>query len=35
MEGPLERAGNGGLRLLAGYIFGGNPTTDGDSKKLR
>lgn len=34
IEGPLERAGNGGLRLLAGYIFGGNTTTDGDSKKI-
>ena len=34
VEGPLERAGNGGFRLLAGYIFGGNKTTYGDSKKI-
>lgn len=24
VEGSLERAGNGGFRRLAGYIFGGN-----------
>lgn len=34
VEGPLERAGNGGFRLLAGYISGGNKTTDGDSKNI-
>lgn len=34
VQGPLERAGNGGFRLLAGYIFGGNKTADGDSTKI-
>lgn len=34
VQGPLERAGNGGFRLLAGYIFGGNRTADGDSEKI-
>ena len=34
VDGSLERAGNGGFRLLAGYIFGGNKTSDGDSTKI-
>lgn len=34
VEGPLERAGNGGFRVLAGYIFGGNKTEDGGSTKI-
>ncbi len=34
IEGSLERAGNGGFRLLAGYIFGGNRTAGGDSTKI-
>lgn len=34
VSAPLERAGNGGFRLLAGYIFGGNTTADGDSTKI-
>ena len=34
VEGPLERAGNGGFRVLAGYIFGGNKTAGGDSTKI-
>ena len=34
VPGPLERAGNGGFRLLAGYIFSGNKTADGDSTKI-
>jgi hypothetical protein len=34
VRGSLERAGTGGFRLLAGYIFGGNQTTAGDSTKI-
>ena len=34
VRGPLEGAGSGGFRLLAGYIFGGNETADGDSTKI-
>jgi hypothetical protein len=34
VRGSLERAGNGGFRLLAGYIFGGNQTASGDSTKI-
>jgi hypothetical protein len=34
VEGSLERAGNGGFRRLAGYIFGGNETASGDSTKI-
>ncbi len=32
--GSLERAGNTGFRRLAGYIFGANRTTSGDSTKI-
>ncbi len=34
VDAPLERAGNGGFRVLAGYIFGGNRTEDGGSTKI-
>jgi hypothetical protein len=34
VDGPLERAGNRGFRVLAGYIFGANETSSGDSTKL-
>ncbi len=34
VEGSLERAGNGGFRRLAGYIFGGNETAGGGSTKI-
>ena len=34
VSGPLEQAGNGGFRTLAGYIFGANTTTGGDSTKI-
>ena len=32
--GPMERAGSGGFRRLAGYIFGGNRTSGGGSTKI-
>jgi|GEM_PF-2232484 len=34
VPGSLERAGNGGFRRLAGYIFGGNETAAGASTKI-
>jgi hypothetical protein len=34
IRGSLQRAGNGGFRLLAGYIFGGNETAGGDSTRI-
>lgn len=34
VDSSLERAGNGGFRRLAGYIFGGNKTATGDSTKI-
>ena len=34
VQGPLEGAGSGGFRLLAGYIFGGNETAGGESTKI-
>jgi len=34
VPGSLERAGNGGFRVLAGYIFGGNKAAGGDSTKI-
>jgi hypothetical protein len=34
VSGSLERAGTGGFRLLAGYIFGQNRTSSGDSTKI-
>jgi hypothetical protein len=34
VRGSLEKAGNGGFRVLAGYIFGGNETDAGDSTKI-
>lgn len=34
VHGSLERAGNGGFRLLAGYIFGQNRTASGDGTKI-
>lgn len=34
VQGPLERAGSRGFRVLACYIFGGNKTADRDSTKI-
>ena len=34
VQESLERAGSGGFRLLAGYIFGGNETASGESTKI-
>lgn len=34
VRGSLEKAGNGGFRVLAGYIFGGNETDAGGSTKI-
>ena len=34
VQESLERAGNGGFRLLAGYIFGGNETAGGESTRI-
>ena len=34
VQASLERAGNGGFRRLAGYIFGGNRTVDARSTWL-
>lgn len=34
VRGPLERAGTGAFRRLAGYIFGGNRTAVGGSTKI-
>jgi len=34
VQESLERAGSGGFRLLAGYIFGGNETAGGGSTKI-
>ena len=34
VDGPLERAGNRGFRVLAGYIFGANEASSGTSTKI-
>ena len=34
VRGSMEGAGNGAFRRLAGYIFGGNRTADGEGAKI-